>query len=381
MVELFGSWAGEGAETELLRLVGAVAAWPDPARRREAISECLDLLPGRPAPVRARAYRLLRHDHDRYRCFREVKDDFGGATVEIAREALESPYRDLRSRAVSVLANRLDPGERAEALLPVTEDPDAGIREQAVRACLEGLSEEERGRLGRRLLSDPVSDIREMAVDAVLSLPEEGWRAPLLAAIGEDPDLASRAVEVVARRCSAGTTESFLRGALSRIPPGWETESAETWAAAGDALSDGMVLEALRSGNPRLRSAAAEVAGERRLLEAWPLLLGLDQGSAKRALERIRDYHLGMKEYLDVRQSRERDPFAEAAALARSKEPDHRTAAAWALGALGGTNGVAILLDLVTDDDPNVRQAAMDVLRRLAGGSRSLSERKGEDGE
>ena len=51
-----------------------------------------------------------------------------------------------------------------------------------------------------------------------------------------------------------------------------------------------------------------------------------------------------------------------------SPDPQRRVAAAYAIAALGDPDGVALLLELVEDDDEDVRAAAVAALKRMGTG-------------
>jgi hypothetical protein len=110
--------------------------------------------------------------------------------------------------------------------------------------------------------------------------------------------------------------------------------------------------------------------------EAWRLLLPLldhkvatVRDAAQRSLTAIRDARRLRQEYaggLDGGKATAREALASAMALAKSKEPDQRRAAALALTALADPGSLAVLLELTRDADPTVREAAQKGLERLA---------------
>jgi len=149
----------------------------------------------------------------------------------------------------------------------------------------------------------------------------------------------------------------------------------------GEARAE-LVIDALGRESYGILSAGIRTAGKLHVEEAWPYLVPLldhqnetVRAEATRALKDIRTYR-------ELRSSFERygpggpgQVLADAIGLTKSDDPLKRRGGALALGALGDTAGIAILLGLLEDADETVRDAALAALERL-GGRRDTPEDK-----
>ncbi|MHC4472851.1 MAG: HEAT repeat domain-containing protein, partial [Planctomycetota bacterium] len=191
--------------------------------------------------------------------------------------------------------------------------------------------------------------------------------------------ITSSVIQRLEKSFSGAEMHRFVAELLDRV----EDPSGRYYVlrAAERYVSDEAVLDGLRSGDKKLFDVAAGIAGRRKLLDAWPLLLDQVQANSIASvwLERIEHYYLGLRKFHEVKRSVEEGATAgdKARKLARSESADQRRAAAYALGALGDPSAISLLLDLVTDPDEKVRAAAMGALERLGGAPEETGKEKG----
>ena len=378
LIRLVGSRRrGDGDRTLLVGpLIEAVSSIHTP-RRYPAFNEALWFavqLDWRKADTAGllRSYGALASDSDRAQWLRSFSESLGREVVPLAKQALEAKSDELRVEAARILAEALDAEEQRPVLERLVKDSSAQIRAAAILALSrlgEGGAGEKVADAYRAALSDPSVAVRRAAIlPALMAL--EGEALPLiLVAVKEQPKLAPIAVQAVAARMKQAEALLFLKKVLPLAGGVTSLPGAEAWAAAERVLTDEMVLEALRRDDMALLLRAADMAGKRNLLDAWPILLEkpkIDQ--VRGALDRIRTYHLGLKEYQDLKEARGGDAASKAGEMAASPDAGHRRAAAYALGALGDASAIGLLLDLVRDEDAGVREAAMAALKKLGGG-------------
>lgn len=135
-----------------------------------------------------------------------------------------------------------------------------------------------------------------------------------------------------------------------------------------------LVLYALKSGDRFMIRAGAEVAGNLHMEEAWPYLIPLlddiDESlraSAKTALTAIRTYRELKASFANSGPGGDAKVLEDAIKLTKDENPLKRRGGALALGALGNKAGIPVLLGLLDDADPKVREAALAALERLGG--------------
>ncbi|NUN52606.1 MAG: HEAT repeat domain-containing protein, partial [Planctomycetaceae bacterium] len=125
---------------------------------------------------------------------------------------------------------------------------------------------------------------------------------------------------------------------------------------------------------PDMAAAAAWVVRRFNMVEYWPRLLPLLDNAdekvrieAQEALDSIRKYRELKESFERYGMEGSKKALDDAAALAKDPDPVKRKGAALALGALGEPSGVPLLLALLDDKDPSVREAALSALERLGG--------------
>src|SRR5262249_32760948 len=89
--------------------------------------------------------------------------------------------------------------------------------------------------------------------------------------------------------------------------------------------------------------------------------------NAKAALDQIRAYRELKASFEQFGAGGREGALAEARALIKSDSAEKRRGAALALGALGDPGGGPALLELLSDREPAVREAALQALERLGG--------------
>lgn len=352
-------------------LLSAVNASPTGMRREYAMNQLLTLLmtcteKKEPSQLLLDAWYKLSRDADRATWLKAFGDRMGPRVYTIASDLRQIEDDDLRLQAVSLLARILPPGNRSQ-LYASLQDSDPRIRYTVLNAVAGELDREDLAEAARAGIRDEDELVRRASVAPLVKALGKDSLIWLLDGVKADPDLTNLAVKAVKDHLSAEDTREFVRLVLADVE---EIENqAIILAVAGSALSDEMIVKALKTEDPAMIHWIAPIAGERYLLEAWPLLLPFkdqDMGAAA-ALERIRSYHLGLREYESLKSVGAGETLAKAREMAASDDPTHRRAAALALGALRDPAGISILLDLVKDENDAVRQAALTSLSRLAG--------------
>jgi HEAT repeat protein len=319
--------------------------------------------------VKLAAYGVLTRDKDRAVWFKRLGPTAGKPVVDLAGKALASPDADLRSAAVVVLGRLGDDRVLITNLKPLVNDQEPKIRRAAVHALMPRVSVEFRRDLALKAIADTDLTIRLTGVKALIVTPITEWYEPLLEAVAKDPNgLAVAAVQAVAAQGDHVATRRFLAKVLLAAENASAQVRANAFFGARDALTDQMILDALRSDSQLMVRSACIIAVDRHLLAAWPVMLDIQSKFTFVAtyLKRLRDYHVGMKEYLDVRDTEGEDLYAKADDLARSKEPQHRVAACYAYAALKGPRAMSKLLDLVRDEEGSVREAALAGLKKVS---------------
>jgi hypothetical protein len=356
--------------TTFMPLLTAVNESPTGMRREYAMNRLLTLLmacteKGETSDLLVEAYRTLTRESDQATWLKTFSDRMGAVSINIAMDVCGAEDDDLRLQAVLLLVRGLPVSRRAVQLRVYLEDPDPRIRYTVLDALAGLMPPEELAAAARAGILDESELVRRASVAPLVKALGTKSLEWLLLGIEKNPDLTTLAVKAVKDHLSAEETRDFVRLILEGVSG--EGDRAVILAAAGSALSDEMILDALRTQNPMVIGWIAPLAGERYLLEAWPLLLPFRERlmGVSVALERIRNYHLGLKEYESVRGSKADNALEKARSMAASEDPTHRRAAAYALGALKDPAGISLLLDLVKDEDEEVRKAAMTALERL----------------
>ncbi len=356
-----------------LPLLSSVNGSPAGIRREYAMNRLLTLLMActekeETSDLLVEAYQTLTRDSDRATWLKAFGDRMGPIVRNIAIEVMDSENDDLRLQAVTVLAKGTPVDRRARVLNRFLKDPDPRIRYTVLDTLASLMSREKLAEAARAGILDEDELVRRSSVAPLVRALGTDALPLLLEGVEADPSLTTLAVQAVKDHLTAEDTQGFVKLILEGVPE--ESDQAVILAAAGSALSDEMILDALRTKNPEMIRWIARFAGDRYLLEAWPLLLPFREREmqAASALVRIRAYHLGLKEYKSVRGSESGDVLIKATEMATSEDPAHRRAAAYALGALKNPAGISLLLDLVKDEDELVQKAAMAALERLGSG-------------
>jgi len=367
---------GDGDRSLLVGPLIAAVSTVDSPRRNVALLDALALaseIDWRKADGSGllESYSALASDADRAVSLRSFAEMLGRNVVPLARGALDAESDELRLAAARILAESADARKYRHDFGRLAGDSSAQVRRAAILA-LGALGNAGAGKetleAYKAALSDPSIDVRHAAILPALMALESEALPLILATVVEHPKLAPVAVQAVAARMKHDEALLFLKKVLPLAGGVTTLSGAEAWAAAERVLTDEMVLEALRREDHSLLLRAATIAGERNLLDAWPILLEKPQiDQVRQALDRIRTYHLGLKEYQDVKEFRGGDAASKAAEMAVSSDAGHRRAAAYALGALGDASAIGLLLDLVRDEDADVREAALAALKRLGG--------------
>lgn len=282
---------------------------------------------------------------------------------EIAVGGLRALSGEARYTWLSRFASALPPEAVRDLAVETRAGDDDRLRSLAARVLLTRLPPSEWPDLEPYLTSeDP--EVRRAAARALLKRDGEKALDRVIHMIDEDRGSASDLARAVLGTLGPDAARTVLSSLLGRSSGSY----ANAFASVAYAATDDQVLAALRTAELPAVNAAASVAAQRHLKEAWPLLLAMNRyQSAVDALERLRSYFLGMKEYRDLEQSLETDALAKARRLATDPSPNVRRAAALALAAIGDRDAIGVLLDLVTDEDETVRAAAERALERLAG--------------
>jgi HEAT repeat protein len=359
----------EGLAT-LIPLLTTVSKAPGGQRREYALNRLLGLLrtgarDGEYTDQLLAVYQSLTSEADRVAWLEAFGDRLDDTRMQVAWTAAKSRDPALRLQGIEILVRKLAPNQLIEALTPILEDEDGRVRCAAIKALSPVLPAERLGPVAARALQDRDIMVRHVSVAPLVRSLGEAALPALLEAAAKDPSILTPAVEAVSGYLDLETVREFTLAAIAQTKN--TALKAELLAAGGNAITDEMILRALETGNPQMIRRLAPVAAKRLLLEAWPILLAQKRRypEAENALWQIRDYYVSLKEYRDIRETRENEGFRKAALLAESEDPVMRVAAAYALGALGKPQGVSLLLDLVGDEDQEVREAALSALRRL----------------
>jgi HEAT repeat protein len=352
----------------LVDLAKTISEEAPEARRRLALPDVLAALRTHPVETKVESYRVLRRPEEQLLWFQIFESYTSRHLQPLVLEALGSKNDRVRAAAVEALVRIGDPELVAKRMAALMSDPAPGVRTVAIEATLPRLSGEELSREVLKALGDSNGTVKYHAIGAIARVPGISWEEPLLEAVRGDPERWGQlAVAAVAKRGEPELTRRILGRVLEAMRDCREKVRASAWAAAESALSDGAILDALENGPAPFKLWAADIAAKRHLLDAWPLLLELKgQGKAyEKALTEIRDYHLRLKEYLDLRDTKGEDLYAKADALGRSGDELQMIAACHAYAALGGPRAISRLLDLVRNPNANVRQAALEALKKL----------------
>lgn len=302
-----------------------LAGTPARASILEALQGLMDLPPARSAAARA----LRRAGADAAPAFRRLLDHRDAAVRRMAAEAV----------------GELGGTRAVAALVPLLDHRDPTTAAAAARAL---------GRLGDERAREPLLNrlhhpntlVRHELVEAGQALGPVP-RVRLLAML-EDPDAmrrcgatqwlgASRDPEVLRR----------LRGCLH--DPNAQVRRVAVESLAGSLGHDpsvvGILTEALRSGPPEVRAAAARGL-ERGPVEAAPALLEAA----------LRDPNLWTRLYASRSLARVAgaDHAESLALLTRDASPPVRAVAAEALGRVAGDDHLHLLLELLRDPEPDV---------------------------
>jgi len=380
--EHVGTWSHSAQQTFLLldrgkkneengmrfvALLGRLAKNALEDRRALAMGYLYGQLGKYPASVRLAAWDVLTRDGDRAYWLATLAGGLEDGVEERARAALDSQDPRLRVAALKALGRFQSDKTVLPLLVALTRDPNVKVRGRALEAALPLMPPEERQKAIVRALGDEDRSVRLTAVQGLRYLAGEDWHVALIDAVRKDPaHLSYPAMKAVVEMGNADATRRIFAGILEVMEGQSGYTLAAVWEVAGDVLTDRTVLEGLRHPEDPVRHWAADIASKRHLLDAWPILLSLQNTDHYRKnLEQIRSYHLGMKEYLDFRDSGGEDLYAKAEALSMSDRVEHRIAACHAYAVLSGSRALARLLDLVRDEDQFVRAAALEALKKL----------------
>jgi HEAT repeat protein len=364
-------------------LVAAIVGLDDEDRREEAWSRLTAVIAPIRRPVESpdervseaafTGYRMLATDPWRAEWMRLFRDRFGEEIEPVALAALEGDSAELRLAAIRVLERRLEPAQQVEAFARLRDDPDAAVRlavfDVLIKQVVDG---DERRRLAESALNDPSTAVRERAIRPLVEADGEGTAPALVQAVVADPRLCLTATRAMAATGADRAAREFLSKVLGQV-------DRERWPTLRlDMLSNHLTSEfaliLLESSNIREFNLGAQVAGERKLFDALPLLLQSkfsDYPTAVTCRKQIEAYYLGMRQYNELKrdfgEGEGSSAFEKAVELTRSPEAAHRRAAAYAFGAIGNTAAIGRLLDLATDADVAVADAALTALERLGG--------------
>jgi HEAT repeat protein len=258
-------------------------------------------------------------------------------------------------------------------LLKLTLDLDASVRHRALAALAPTLPPEEKRKIVLRAIADEEDSVRLAAMQHLAALTSEDLEGPLIEAIRKDKgNLAYFAMKSVVERGDDEVSRRVFRRIVAELTGAGDNRISSIYGVASRVLTDEMVIEALSHPHLQVRQQAARMAGGRHLLDAWPILLRAQRNDPRdpfrQALEQIRAYHIGMKEYLDLKDAGGLDLFMKAEELARSENVEHRIAACYAFAALKGPRALSRLLDLVRDEQVDVRSAALQALKKMGEG-------------
>lgn len=284
--------------------------------------------------------------------------------------------------------------QASEPYLSAIKSPDKRVRIGGVRGLSEiatpVLRKEASDVFIRIALRDPDENMRHEAREALLKIWDDDIEKRLFEALS-DRNSQVRASALRALHPQAESTLSHILHAL-------KDESADVREAAVWRLrklrleeTNSFLIELLLDKSGIVRSAAASVLGEMKAVEAIDPLITLFLGDSEEYVKETAEWALTMMEDVDIsshlfflfhgdviqrRNSafvlgalRSKEAFPALLDLLKDEEPEVRAASAWALGRIGLKEAIPALASYADDLEGEVRKMV----------AKSLGELKGED--